>query len=174
MCNSCVSNRANRPVAQRLPSSSASLRGFRRPYRLFHDIYVLLDDGDRQTLNEYGLNPSQYGLLTTLRAGEGERLTLLSQRLLLSKSTITRVVDQLERAGIVRRVPDSDDRRAQRVVLTRVGLEIRDRITAGHTLSLRRRLSVLSAAEREKLGAILDKLRQGLIADLSRKGNGKA
>jgi len=34
--------------------------------------------------------------------------------------------------------------------------------------------SVLSAAEREKLGAILDKLRQGLIADLSRKGNGKA
>ncbi len=123
-------------------------------------------------LDRFGLNPTQYGLLAMLQPGEGERLTLLSQRLLLSKSTITRVVDQLERAGIVRRVGESVDRRAQRVVLTDEGLQLRNQLTAGHDLSLSRRLSVLTAAERESLDCLLAKLREGLASDLSRNANG--
>jgi DNA-binding MarR family transcriptional regulator len=123
-------------------------------------------------LDRFGLNPTQYSLLATLQPGDGQRLTRLSQRLLLSKSTITRVVDQLEQAGIVRRLGDAADRRAQRVVLTEEGLRIQRKITAGHDLSLRRRLSVLTAAERKELDALLAKLREGLKSDLGRDGDG--
>ena len=123
-------------------------------------------------LEVFGLNPTQYGLLAILEPGDGQRLTVLSRRLLLSKSTVTRVVDQLGRAGMVRRAPDTADRRAQRVVLTEEGNRIRGRIIAGHDLSLKRRLSVLTAAEQKELNAILTKLREGLIADLGRNGRG--
>jgi len=144
----------------------------RRPYRLLHDIYVLLDDGDRQMLDRFGLNPTQYSLLAMLQCGEGQRLTLLSRRLLLSKSTITRVVDQLERLKLVRRLGEAGDRRAQRVVLTDSGLRVQGTITAGHDRSLHRRMAVLTPAEREQLDMLLAKLRQGLIADLGRDGHG--
>jgi DNA-binding MarR family transcriptional regulator len=149
-------------------------RTARRQYELIHEIYVLSDDCDRRLLGPFGLNPSHFRLMRNLGRDGGERLTFLSQRLLLSKSTITRVVDQLERAGMVRRAPDSADRRAQRVVLTEEGARMRARIIAGHDHSLERRSSVLTAAEQEELNAILAKLREGLIADLSRDGNGSA
>jgi MarR family transcriptional regulator, 2-MHQ and catechol-resistance regulon repressor len=52
---------------------------------------------------------------------EGIRHSELGQRLLLSKAPITGVVDRLERAGYVRRVPDQNDRRVSRVVITTDG-----------------------------------------------------
>ncbi len=45
-------------------------------------------------------------------------MTVLGERLMLSKSTITRIVDQLEERSWVRRIPDPVDRRAQDVILT--------------------------------------------------------
>ena len=135
-------------------------------YRMIHDIYVLLDDGDRRVLSEFNLNASQYAALLQLDSGEGRRLTDLSERLLRNKSTITRIVDQLERAGLVERIADPDDRRAQRVVLTPAGVELRARAQAAHERSLVRRLSVLSQAEQQQLSLLLDKLRAGLRADL--------
>jgi DNA-binding MarR family transcriptional regulator len=52
-------------------------------YRMFHDIYVLLDDGDRQVLRAFNLSASQYAVLLLLDTAEGWRLTDLSERLLL-------------------------------------------------------------------------------------------
>lgn len=136
-------------------------------YRMIHDIYVLLDDGDRHVLRDFDLNTSQYAALMQLDIEDGQRLTDLSTRLLRDKSTITRIVDQLEGAGLVQRVADPDDRRAQRVVLTPAGVERRVRARAAHERSLERRLSVLSEAEQQQLSLLLDKLRAGLRADLN-------
>jgi DNA-binding MarR family transcriptional regulator len=135
---------------------------------------VLLEDGDRRMLDRFGLSTSQYGMLVLLQPGEGQRLTVLSRRLLVAKSTITRLVDQLETAGIVRRLPDDGDRRAQRVVLTEEGARIRSRIIAGHDQSLERRMAILTRTEQNELSAMLAKLREGLIADLGRDGHGSA
>ncbi len=135
---------------------------FRKQYRLIHDIYVLLDDGDRRVLENFGLTTSQYAVLTQIEDDGGRRLTTLSERLLLSKSTITRIVDQLEKAGLVQRVGDAHDRRAQRVILTEAGRERRAQARAAHLDSLKHRLSVLSEGEQKELEALLRKLRTGL------------
>ncbi|MFD5751305.1 MarR family winged helix-turn-helix transcriptional regulator [Streptomyces sp. NPDC127033] len=58
----------------------------------------------------------------TLRPGE------LAVRLGVEASHITRQVQQLQKSGYVTRVPDPDDRRAQRVQLTPVGRDAIDRI----------------------------------------------
>jgi MarR family 2-MHQ and catechol resistance regulon transcriptional repressor len=140
-----------------------------RLYRLIHDIYVLLDDGDRRTLDQFGLTISQYGLLMQLRDGSGMRLTTLSERLLLAKSTITRAVDQLENGGLVERIVDPDDRRAQRVVLTGQGLDICNKAHAAHRASLEYRLAHIDGHTREHLDHLLTQLRSNLRADLGQR-----
>jgi len=133
---------------------------------MFHDIYVLLDDGDRRVLRAFNLSPSQFAVLLLLDGEAGWRLTDLSERLLVDKSTITRIVDRLESAGLVRREADADDRRVQRVVLTVQGRATRDQARAAHERSIERRMSALDADEQRQLRELLTKLRDGLQADL--------
>jgi MarR family transcriptional regulator, 2-MHQ and catechol-resistance regulon repressor len=142
-------------------------------YRMLHDIYVLLDDGDRQVLEVFELTTSQYAVLMLLDREDGRRLTSVSDRLLRARSTITRIVDQLEAARLVQRVADPEDRRAQRVVLTEEGATRREKAYAAHVASLARRLTILDSDEAAALNILLDKLRAGLRQDLSHNGSSK-
>jgi MarR family 2-MHQ and catechol resistance regulon transcriptional repressor len=135
-------------------------------YRMLLDIYVLLDDGDHRVLAAYGLTPSQYAVLLLLDSQEGIRLATVSARLLLARSTITRIVDQLEQAGLVRRESDPDDRRAQRVVLTAEGETRRKMAQESHDQSVEHRLMTLAPADHELLRDLLAKLRQTLREQL--------
>jgi DNA-binding MarR family transcriptional regulator len=143
------------------------LDSHRSHYAMLHEIYVLLDDGDRRVLGTLNLTRPQYVLLMILSPdGQGQRLTTLSQRLLYSKSQITRLVDQLEQKGLVKRVVDPHDRRAQQVTLTPVGVELRTKAEAVHQQSLQKRLGILNEEEQQQLGLLLGKLREGLHIDL--------
>jgi DNA-binding MarR family transcriptional regulator len=136
-------------------------------YHMIHDIFVLLDDGDRGLLRSFDLSTSQYAVLLLLDAGQGWRLTDLSERLLFDKSTVTRIIDRLEQASLVRRIADPADRRVQRVILTPQGQVRRDEARAAHERSIVRRMDVLNPDEQRQLGALLVKLRRGLQHDLS-------
>src|SRR3990172_1430953 len=105
---------------------STGLRDRQHPYRLVHDVYVLLDYGDRLVLNQFGLTTTQYRLLNLIDPAKGLRLTKLSERLIRSKSQVTRTVDNLEQMGFVRCLDDGSDGRAQLVTLTRKGSKLRD------------------------------------------------
>ncbi len=135
-------------------------------YRLIHDIYVLLDDGDRRLLGEFNLTTSQYAVMRILNVEEGQRLTTLSEKVLKSKSTVTRIIDQLEQAQLVKRNLDPHDRRAQRVVLTGPGADLLRQVQAAHARSLRRRLAALDDHERAAFCRALKKLRASLAVDL--------
>ena len=45
----------------------------------------------------------------------------VAQQLLISPPSTTRLIDRAEEAGLVRRTPDPDDRRAQQIVVTAEG-----------------------------------------------------
>lgn len=142
--------------------------GAQQQYRMIHDIYVLLDDGDRRVLRPFNLSTSQFAVLLLLDADQGWRLTDLSERLLFDKSTITRIIDRLEHTALVRRIADPADRRVQRVLLTDKGLELRNQARAAHEHSVERRMAVLDADEQRSLYALLAKLRDGLQKELVR------
>lgn len=55
-------------------------------------------------------------------ASKGTRLTDLAEQARVTKQTVTFMVDQLERAGYVRRVPDPADARARLVTFAERGL----------------------------------------------------
>jgi DNA-binding MarR family transcriptional regulator len=73
-------------------------------------------------LSTLDLSLAKLGLLTTL-ADEGTSLPLseLAERQRCVRSNITQLVDRLEAAGLVRRVPDPADRRSVRAALTERG-----------------------------------------------------
>ncbi len=145
-----------------------------RPYELIHEIYVLFDACDRQVLDSFSLNNSQYRVFSLLSMETGLRMTVLGERLMLSKSTITRIVDQLEERSWVRRIPDPVDRRAQDVILTPEGKSQRAAITQAHMQSLIDRMSQLDPGEQTHLINLLDKLSTGLRSKIEAQGSNGA
>ncbi|MEV0177440.1 MarR family transcriptional regulator [Streptomyces sp. NPDC050803] len=67
------------------------------------------------------LDRAAVALLRQIADGEPQRPGELANRLGVEASHVTRTVQQLERSGYVSRVPDPDDRRAQRIELTEAG-----------------------------------------------------
>src|SRR5688500_2463771 len=122
-----------------------------RSYRLIIDLFLLLMTGDRLLLEEFNLTNSQYRVLTLLDESRGQRLTVLSERMLVTRSTITRLIDQMEAAGWIKRVDDPEDRRAQQVTLTPSGLLLRDRAYAAHEASLLERFSRITEENQTQL-----------------------
>ncbi len=78
---------------------------------------------DAELQEDIGMDLSTYdALLHVFEAGaEGIRMTDLSREMVLSKSGLTNMVDRLEAAGLLRRIPDPSDRRSIRVDLTEEG-----------------------------------------------------
>ena len=71
-----------------------------------------------------GLTLSQYGLLEGLHDRRAARVQELAAAAGISASTATRILDALERRGIVRRTRSRQDRRAVAVSLTGRGEEL--------------------------------------------------
>jgi DNA-binding MarR family transcriptional regulator len=68
------------------------------------------------------LDTGTFWLLKTLRTNGAMRVTDLAACTNLDPSTVSRHVTQLHRAGLLERTPDPDDRRAQRVQASSLGL----------------------------------------------------
>lgn len=75
-----------------------------------------------EALAPSGLRTTQYALLATLERTGGLTLTALADELVLDRTTLSRNLDPLERAGLVR-VEQGADRRTRRVALTPSGEE---------------------------------------------------
>jgi DNA-binding MarR family transcriptional regulator len=80
--------------------------------------------GASNGIDESGLTLSQYGLLQPLAAGDPERVLALAKQAGIAPPTASRILDVLERRGVVRRRRNPNDRRAVEVTLTPRGREL--------------------------------------------------
>lgn len=114
-------------------------------------------------LGDFGLTRESFDVLTSLRRGGAPfRLspTQLYRELMRSSGAVTHRLASLERAGLVKRVPDPGDGRGLLVELTRKGRALVDRIAPLHLENERRLLAPLSAHEQQTLAGLLRKLLQ--------------
>jgi len=112
-------------------------------------------------LADFGLTRESFDVLTSLRRrGAPCRLspTELYRELMRSSGAMTHRLASLERAGLVRRVPDPQDGRGLLVELTRKGRALVDRVAPLHLANERRLLAPLSGREQETLAGLLRKL----------------
>lgn len=85
--------------------------------KLSHRMAVELD----KALKKYGVTISQWAILNLLWQKEGLSQVELQQILGLEGATITGLLQRMESGGFVKRSPDLDDRRIQRIYLTELG-----------------------------------------------------
>ncbi|RCV90205.1 MarR family winged helix-turn-helix transcriptional regulator [Billgrantia montanilacus] len=114
---------------------------------------------------EYGLQAGEFDVLATLRrSGAPYRLgpTQLFETLMISSGGMTSRLDRLEKAGLIRRAPNPEDRRGTLVSLTEEGLELMNRMVPRHVENEARMLAALSHEEQRALSKLLGKLLEGL------------
>ncbi|MFF5211886.1 MarR family winged helix-turn-helix transcriptional regulator [Streptosporangium sp. NPDC000396] len=131
------------------------------PMGIFGRIYRisrLMADRMEEVYGAYGLNRGEFDVLATLRRA-GEPYTLspkaLTATLMLTSGGMTGRLDRLERAGLLARTPDPDDRRALRVSLTAEGLRVIDQAVVAGLEPQHEALAALSEKDRERLGDLL-------------------
>jgi DNA-binding MarR family transcriptional regulator len=78
-----------------------------------------------------GLTAAQSGVLFFLAKRDGALIGEAAEALDAAPSAMTGLIDRMERAGLVERRPDPQDRRAQRIHMTDKGLAARDYAKSG-------------------------------------------
>jgi DNA-binding MarR family transcriptional regulator len=128
-------------------------------------IGPLLGRRQEGVFSRFGVNRGEVGALSALRvAGPPHRLspTRLGHGLMLSSAGVTSRIDRLERRGLVRRLPDPDDRRGVIVELTDEGAKVVDEAVRAVAESDRQLLERFDGDEMTQLQALLKKLLAGL------------
>jgi DNA-binding MarR family transcriptional regulator len=113
---------------------------------------------------EHGLTGHDYEALYLLARADGQRMKRvdLAERLMLTPSGVTRLLEGLEEEGLVKREQCETDLRISYAALTDAGLEKLEQASCGHEGSVRSVLERnLSKAEIEQLVSLLEKLPGG-------------
>jgi MarR family 2-MHQ and catechol resistance regulon transcriptional repressor len=113
-------------------------------------------------IRTFGLTEPQFGVLECLGHLGPLTLTSLSKKMLVSNGNVTCIVDHLEGAGIVERMPSHDDRRSTYVKLTQKGEDLFREIFVKHAEFIGTTASVLTVKEQEMLSSLLKKLGRSL------------
>jgi DNA-binding MarR family transcriptional regulator len=110
-----------------------------------------------------GISHAEFEVLLRLSWAEGRRLRQqdLAEHSILTRSGMSRVVERLEKAGLVKREEASEDRRGSYAVLTRQGASEFRKALRGHVALVRRVfLSQFSHAELGQLAGFWERLRE--------------
>jgi DNA-binding MarR family transcriptional regulator len=80
----------------------------------------------RAEYKEWGISPPQFFVLAFLWSNDGLSQVELSKKSKIDRTTIGGIIDQLEKAGFLRRQSFPLDRRAHRIVLTEKGRSLEE------------------------------------------------
>ena len=108
-------------------------------------------------LASFGVTPGQYGVLSCLWARGSATPKELAQELRMENSTVSGVLDRMQKRGLIDRILDPNDRRSLRVEATPKGMEIKEGVLrAVEELNVQ----VLEGFSEEEKAFLLDSLRR--------------
>jgi DNA-binding MarR family transcriptional regulator len=112
---------------------------------------------EEELFGRYELTPQQYNALRLLRAEHPDGLPTLAlaARLVSRAPDITRMLDKLERRGLIVRVRPAENRRVVRVAITDAGLALLKELSGPLRDCHARQLGHLSDEQRQKLVDLL-------------------
>jgi MarR family transcriptional regulator, 2-MHQ and catechol-resistance regulon repressor len=105
-----------------------------------------------------GLTPPQFDIVATLGNTAGMTCKELGEKTLITKGTLTGVLDRLEAKKLIRRMPSQVDRRSVFICLTAKGHRLFGRVFSPHVGHCRCAFAALSAHELETLTRLLGRL----------------
>ena len=121
-------------------------------------VLLRLARGLRKETETLGVTARQVTLLWLIKASPGLSLRELAAEEGISAPALSGYVDRLERAGLIERVRDADDRRRVGLTLTDDGVRLLKRVRARRTSWLADRLRDLEPDEIEAIEAAIEPL----------------
>lgn len=132
---------------------------------LVEAFYAFLSKDDRH-IRSLGLTLSQFDVIATLGDTQGMTCKQLSEETLVTKGTLTGVLDRLEEKGLIERVFSEEDRRVTMVRLTRQGEKKFKEVFPAHIYYIKPFFErALSPAEMKTLRGLLLRLKESFERD---------
>jgi DNA-binding MarR family transcriptional regulator len=147
-------------VPELTPAELAVWRGFLRVYA------ALAKQLDAELDRTHGLPLSSYEVLINLQSAPGRRLRMadLADRALLSRTGMSRLVDRLERQGLLQRDTCASDARGCFAVLTDEGEALLAKARPTHLDGVRARfLAHLEPEDCERLSGLWERILPGSV-----------
>jgi DNA-binding MarR family transcriptional regulator len=121
--------------------------------------YQAFTNYDAAGIKQHDLTPPQADVVFTLGNTAGLTFKEIGELTLITKGTLTGVVDRLEEKGLVTRKPGLHDKRCMKVSLTRKGENLFQRVFPEQVSYLKERFDRLSEKDRMDTERLLKKLR---------------
>ena len=127
---------------------------------LVESYFAFLRKSDRH-IRSLGLTPSQFDVIVTLGDTDGMTCKELSEKTLVTKGTLTGVMDRLEAKSFIERVPSREDRRSIIIRLTPKGDGLFQRVFPGQIYFLKPYFErALTSGQMKDLRAMLLRLKE--------------
>ena len=105
-----------------------------------------------------GLNPTEFSVLELIYSKGDQPIQKIGQKVLIASSSITYVVDKLEKKKLIVRRPCSTDRRVTYAAITDEGNKLMNEVFPKHKTTMKEICGGLSSEEKEVLIEQLKKL----------------
>lgn len=133
-------------------------------------IYNVVTDAMTAYLKEYGLTPGKFNILIAIKHQGGENgisQVDVSKRLIVTPSNMTKLIDKLEKEGLVTRSPLEGDRRVNIMKVTAKGSRLLDSVWEGYNAKLKNLISGLEITKQKAVAGLLrewlEKIRQNFF-----------
>lgn len=148
------------------PGDEAYLRVLRP---LVETYFAFLGKNDPH-VRSLGLTPSQFDVMATLGDTDGMTCKVLSEKTLVTKGTLTGVLDRLEAKGLIARAPSREDRRSAVIRLTPKGKKKFEEAFPKHIYFMKPFFDgILTPNQMEALRALLLQLKEGFEKEPQRR-----
>ena len=117
-------------------------------------------------VRQNGLRVPEWRVLACLHDRDGMMITRLADFCLCEQSRMTRIIDQMDKRGLVLREPDPEDRRRVRVFLTGAGREVSDKLVEEARHHEARLLSAFEDSDAARIKPVLRALLQKLAEEM--------
>jgi DNA-binding MarR family transcriptional regulator len=101
------------------------------------EAYLAFSRIDNRHIRSLRLTPSQFDVIVTLGDTSGLTCSQLSSQTLVTKGTLTGVLDRLGEKGLIRRESVAGDRRRTKIRLTEKGHALFQKVFASHIAFIR-------------------------------------
>ncbi|MFL6708099.1 MAG: MarR family winged helix-turn-helix transcriptional regulator [Massilia sp.] len=135
-----------------------------RSIRLLAECMQGFERFSGESVRRCGLTHAQFDIIATLGNTEGMSYKELGERTLITKGTMTGVIERLEQKGLVARCRSGEDKRSFYVSLTESGVAMFEQVFPPMVNDGRRLFSSWGEADYDALDAALSKLKQVITA----------
>ena len=111
-----------------------------------------------EDIKSWGLNPTEFAVLELIYSKGDQPIQKIGEKVLIASSSITYVVDKLEKKELIRRKACPEDRRVTFATITQAGIDLMDSVFPQHQLAIKNIVAGLTIDEQKDMIEQLKKL----------------